>query len=37
MCSKVWSASRRTACIATLANSPSRTWVSADMAIRETP
>ena len=37
MCSKVCSASRRTACIATLAKSPSRTCVRSAMATRETP
>ncbi len=37
MCWKVWSARRRTACIATLANSPSRTCVSSAMAIRVAP
>ena len=37
MCSKVVSASLRTACMATLANMPSRTCTSSDMAMRVRP
>ncbi len=37
MCSKVRIASRRTACMATLANIPSRIWVNAAIRMRVPP